>query len=140
MTDRELLADLLDSSVVSARKRLKETGQIENKDVIPLVLHDYHGRFDSIDKRFDQMDEEFATLINEVDEGFADTLTKNEFYTHMETVDHRLVGISNLLSTNMTGIIGRMDTLEKGLNSQMTFIRWMIPISIAVVGIMVKFG
>jgi uncharacterized protein YqgQ len=87
MTDRELLADLLDSSVIKARKRLKETGQIENKDVIPLVLHDYHGRFDSIDKQLNQINENHNELVELFN---SELMTKNEFKEHMTTLDQRL--------------------------------------------------
>jgi hypothetical protein len=114
MTDRELLADLLDSSVVKARKHLKETGQIENKDVIPLVLHDYHSRFDSIDKQLNEV----VTLINE------DLITKKEFNEHMATLDQRVANVAGALTIN-----------TEGVRSAMTETKWLFLFSAAVITI-----
>jgi len=121
MTDRELLADLLDTSVTKARKRLKETGQIENNDVIPLVLHDYHGRFDSIDKQLKQINEnhnKVVTLINEK------LITKKEFNEHMTTLDQRVANVAGALTIN-----------TEGVRSAMTETKWLFLFAAAVITI-----
>jgi hypothetical protein len=144
MTDRELLADLLDNSVTKARKKLKETGQIENNDVIPLVLHDYHGRFDSIDEHFDKMDENFGLFVTEVQEGFKVLLTKEEFNTHTKALGQTMGALNTKMDTLDKGLNYRMDILEKGLTHSLRSTQWLIGllvfIFLALMGTVITYG
>lgn len=151
MNDRELLADLLDTSVTKARKHLKETGQIEHKDVIPLVLHDYNDRFDRIDARLDNQSDnlkecnkhldkmtinmntrfdemltkkEFNSFKDSLKDRLDKTLTKEEFNSHMDRLDERFANLTETLKINIEGI-----------RSTATDIKWILFFSAAVITI-----
>ena len=131
MTDRELLADLLDTSVMKARKHLKETGQIEHKDVIPLVLHDYNDRFDRIDARLDQQNDNLKECNKRLHEmtvnmntRFDEVLTKKEFNSHMGRLDERFANLTETLKINIEGV-----------RSTATDIKWILFFSAAVITI-----